>query len=374
MLFPDLNEGFPVFQPLIELLPMAAYGVRAPDGVISWYNSRAADLWGRKPVIGDLDERFCGSLRLYRSDGKYMAHGDTPVGVALKTGASLHGEDVIIEKPDGSRVTVCVHIDPVYDPSGAITGVVNFFYDVTERKRRESDTKAQAEELERAVQQRTASLSRLSRRLMHIQDEERRRLSRELHDGLGQDLSLAKMTVDSLVREGSQDSTLLNVAQEVQLLIDRALEQTRTISYLFHPPLLDELGFRSAVIGYVDGFSTRSRIKVAVDIPRELPRFAEQVETALFRIVQESLTNVYRHSHASEAAIRVTITEGVLQLEISDNGKGFDPADSKGVGLTSIRERLRELEGSLNIHSGQGSRIVVQVPANESLRAIAGGD
>jgi PAS domain S-box-containing protein len=122
---------------LIELFPMAAYAVRAPDGVIAWFNSRAAELWGRVPAVDDTDERFCGSYKLYHADGTPMAHCDTPVALALRTGASVHEEDVVIERSDGSRVTVSVHIDPIRDKDGAIVGVVNFFHDISERKQAE---------------------------------------------------------------------------------------------------------------------------------------------------------------------------------------------------------------------------------------------
>src|SRR5580704_2134326 len=122
---------------LIELFPMAAYAVRAPDGVIAWFNSRAAELWGRVPVVGDTDERFCGAFRLYHADGTHMEHCDTPVALALKTGISVHEQEVVIERPEGSRVTVSVHIDPIRDQNGAIVGVVNFFHDISERKRAE---------------------------------------------------------------------------------------------------------------------------------------------------------------------------------------------------------------------------------------------
>jgi PAS domain S-box-containing protein len=118
---------------------MAAYTVRAPDGVITWFNSTATDLWGRAPVIGDTDERFCGAHKLYRADGSHMAHCDTPVALALATGASVHNEEVIIERPDGSRISVAVDIDPIRDENGAIVGVVNFFHDITERKKTERE-------------------------------------------------------------------------------------------------------------------------------------------------------------------------------------------------------------------------------------------
>src|SRR3984893_9296523 len=119
---------------LTELFPIAVYFVRAPDGVITWFNSRAAELWGRVPVVGDTDERFCGAYKLYHSDGTHMAHCETPVALALKTGISVQEEEVVIERPDGSRVVVSVHIDPIRDKDGAIVGVVNFFHDIDERK------------------------------------------------------------------------------------------------------------------------------------------------------------------------------------------------------------------------------------------------
>jgi signal transduction histidine kinase len=359
-------------QTLLDLLPMAAYAVRAPDGVIVWFNSRAAELWGRRPVIGDLDERFCGAYRLHHPDGRYMAHSHTPVATALTTGTSVYEEDVVIERPNGSRVTVCVHIDPIRDGDGKIIGAVNFFYDVSERKAREIDIKTQAQQLELAVQQRTASLSALSCRLMRVQDEEWRRMSRELHDGLGQHLALAKINVDILAKKiSSNETTLLNLAKEAQTRLETAIKETRTLSHLFHPPLLDELGFAAAVRAYAEGFSTRSGIKVKVEISAELERLTEHIGTALFRIVQESLTNIHRHSGASKATISVEMNDNILRLSVSDNGRGFDAEKSEafGVGLTGIQERLRELQGSLKIQSGRGSRIIAEVPVN--LRAKA---
>jgi signal transduction histidine kinase len=144
----DFSEAPP--QDFLNRLPMAAYGISAPDGIIAWYNSEAARIWARQPRIGDPDERFCGSYRLYRSDGTYMAHSDTPIKQVLKDGISIREVDVIIERPDGSRSTVCVHLDAVRDAHGTIVGVTNFFYDVTERKEKEEQIKRQSRLLERA--------------------------------------------------------------------------------------------------------------------------------------------------------------------------------------------------------------------------------
>ena len=122
---------------LLDLLPMAAYAVTAPDGVIAWSNRRATELWGRVPEAGQTDERFCGAHKLYHLDGTYMAHCDTPVALALSTGVSVDEEEVVIERPNGSRVIVSVHIDPIRDQDGSIIGAVNFFHDITERKEAE---------------------------------------------------------------------------------------------------------------------------------------------------------------------------------------------------------------------------------------------
>jgi PAS domain-containing protein len=159
-------------QNLIDRLPIAAYAVRAPDGVIAWYNTRAAELWGRTPKIGDLDERFCGAYRLYRQDGTYMAHCDTPVAQALTSGASLHRQDVIIERPDGTWAVVCVHVDAVRDAEGTIVGVTNFFYDVTERKLRESDAELNVVRLKLALKDKCRALRKSEERLIHLIGDE----------------------------------------------------------------------------------------------------------------------------------------------------------------------------------------------------------
>src|SRR4029077_19114716 len=168
---------------ILSYLPMAAYVVQA-NVVVVWYNARAAELWGRKPAIGDTDERFCGAHTLYHADGSHMAHCDTPVALALNTGASVHEQEVIIGRPDGSRVPVSVYIDAIRNPKdGEIIGVVNFFRDLTERKRQEAEREqllheaetrsAQLQEardeLEAKVERRTIALRHLSSQLIHAQ-------------------------------------------------------------------------------------------------------------------------------------------------------------------------------------------------------------
>jgi PAS domain S-box-containing protein len=200
------------YRTLFDLAPVAVYSCDA-SGVIRDYNSRAAELWGRKPEVGDRDERFCGSFRMYRPDGSYMPHEQCPMGDVL-TGKmpGIQDGEVHIERPDGSRVVVIVNIAPLKDDGGEVIGAINCFYDVTARKKaeetlrqniadRERAEKAlrQAnEELESVVQKRTASLRHLSAKLMRSQDEERRRIARNLHDSLGQYLTSIKMNLDWL--------------------------------------------------------------------------------------------------------------------------------------------------------------------------------
>jgi PAS domain S-box-containing protein len=356
---------------ILDLLPMAAYVVRA-DGVVVWYNARAAELWGRKPRVGDTDERFCGAHTLYYPDGSHMAHCDTPVALALTNGTSVHEEEVVIGRPDGSRVHVSVHIDPIRNPTdGRIIGVVNYFADLTERKRQEAERENLLQEaqtrsaelqearegLEVKIERRTTALRHLSARLIHVQDEERRRIARELHDSVGQYLAALGMGLAQL--ENGNTSKSCETLTECRQLLERCMSETRTLSYLLHPPLLDEAGFVSAATNYVEEFARRSKIEIAIslDLPYRLPA---DTEVLLFRVLQESLTNIHRHSGSDRAQIRAGMDGEAVYLEIRDFGHGISQevlesfktsAKGVGVGLAGIRERLREVDGKLELSS-----------------------
>jgi PAS domain S-box-containing protein len=363
---------------ILKLLPMAAYVVRA-DGVVIWYNARAAELWGRKPAIGDTDERFCGAHTLYHADGSHMAHCDTPVALALTTGISVHEEEVIIERPDGSRVHVSVHIDPIRNPAdGRIIGVVNYFSDLTEQKRqaaeredllqeaqtRSAELQEARHELESKIEQRTIALRHLSSRLMHVQDEERRHIARELHDSIGQYLAALGMGLGQLAKANGANTA--ETLAECRHLLDQCVTETRTLSHLLHPPLLDEAGFASAATDYVEEFARRSGIEtdISLDLPYRLPA---DTEILLFRVLQESLTNILRHSGSRRAKIRVGIEGESVHLEIRDYGQGIPQeilerfttsGNGVGVGLAGIRERLREVDGKLDISSSTDGTIL----------------
>jgi PAS domain S-box-containing protein len=617
---------------LIELFPMAAYAVRAPDGVIVWFNSQAAKLWGRSPVIGDTDERFCGAHTLYHPDGTYMAHCDTPVALALTTGVSVHEEEVVIARPDGSRVLVSVHIDPIRDKDGTIVGVVNFFHDITEQKqseramgllaaivdssddaiisknldgtittwnkgaerifgyspkeavgrqitilippdRQDQETtilerlrrgeridhyetvrlhkngtaldisltisplkdgagrvvgaskvardvterkraeqvlseraklldlsndaimvrdgddrvtylnksaselygfsreeaigrvthdllqtkfpesleriteqlhrdsrwsgellhtrkdgsqivvhsrwalhrdqdgnrkcvletnnditlqkqleselrgseerhRVLANELENQVrvrtQQRNAEvlqqseqLRELSSRLQQTQDDERRRIARELHDSAGQVVTVLGMNLTNIEQNVRRNSKAGKVIVESRELVHQLSNEIRTMSYLLHPPLLDENGLPGAIQWYLQGLAERSDLKTKLIIPKDFGRLSDDLEVTIFRIVQECLTNIHRHSGAKTAAIQLSRTGESVSLEIQDEGNGI-PAEKlaeiqgrrTGVGITGMRERVRHLNGTIDIQSNAtGTKISVRLPA-----------
>jgi len=212
-------------------------------------------------------------------------------------------------------------------------------------------------------------LRHLSYRLMTTQDEERRRIARELHDGLGQDLIAAKMMLSSVNQgQGSFASKQPSVAEALSM-INAAIGQVRTLSHLLHPPLLDEMGLFAALRWYLDGFSKRSGVKTVLDISRELPNLEPELEMAIFKVVQESLTNVFKHAGASEAIVRVEECDGSALVSVADNGKGLgsvpEPLDSSGygMGMVSMKHRVEEYGGQLFLRdTGSGTLVEARIP------------
>jgi signal transduction histidine kinase len=228
--------------------------------------------------------------------------------------------------------------------------------------------RAQAQQAARDSEE---SLRRLTVRILRLQDEERRKLSRELHDSLAQYLAGVKMQLEMLSGSQPADGRLLETIQ----LVDQSISETRTISHLLHPPLLDEAGFASAAKWYLDGFARRSGIEVAVDIPSDLGRLPEALELALFRVLQESITNIHRHAKCSKAEVTLKLLPGSVLLRVRDYGKGIPPQLLRGlctngtrfgVGVAGMRERIHELGGEFDLHSGgTGTLVSVTMPFSQ---------
>ncbi len=247
------------------------------------------------------------------------------------------------------------------------------------------------DELERKVQERTAdlnlaneSLRELSSRLQQMRDEERRQIARELHDSVGQLLAALSMNLGVLQSQSHKlDSAGARAVSENAAMVEQISMEIRTISHLLHPPLLDIAGLASALRWYVDGFSERSKIKVALDIPDEFRRLSNEMELAIFRMVQECLTNIHRHSGAAAATIRVRQEDRSVLVEVQDEGKGISrekqlelrSSGRSGVGLRGMRERLRQLSGTLDIRStGKGTAVIAMLPLTEPRDGKADGE
>jgi PAS domain S-box-containing protein len=471
------------YRTLFELAPVAVYSCDA-SGVIRDYNSRAAELWGRRPQLGDTDEKFCGSFKLYRPDGSYMPHEQSPMSDVLTGKVSgIQNAEVQIERPDGSRIVVMANIAPLKNDRGEVTGAINCLHDVTERKKAHEELEKRVRERTTQLEHKSAELSqkatlldlandavlvrnakgkisywnegaerlygwtsaevlgrttfdylrtefpvplsdilrsdrwegelyqykkdgspivvasrwttlrdnngkptewleintditerkraeeaarKLSSRLLTLQDEERRRIARGLHDSLGQYLTALKINLN-LLPSGDQATIVAECAD----IVEKCLSETRTISHLLHPPLLDEAGLKSALQWCVEGFAQRSGITVTLDLPPELSRFHKEIETALFRVVQEALTNVHRHAQASGVNIRLWVDSRNVRLFIDDNGTGIPKRKlheikcdgGTGVGLAGMRERVRDLGGSFGIESDEtGTSLRISIP------------
>jgi signal transduction histidine kinase len=242
--------------------------------------------------------------------------------------------------------------------------------EVAQRRQVEEKLRRSQAALESLVEQRTAALRQLTSRLLNLQDSERRRIARELHDSLGQYLVALKLNVD-ILRRSPERRELWSQAEE---LMERCIAEVRTLSYLLHPPTMDAVGIASAARWYVEGFGLRSGLKLTLNAPDDPVRLPDAIELALFRVLQEALTNVHRHSGASTADILIRRSSGQVILEVRDNGRGMgqemlnrlrESGAGVGVGLMSMYERARELGGKIEIESetsGTSVRITLPVP------------
>ncbi|HTU32276.1 MAG TPA: PAS domain S-box protein [Candidatus Acidoferrum sp.] len=262
-------------------------------------------------------------------------------------------------RADGSRFWANVILTSLRDEEGKLRGIICVTRDITDRKRSEEE------------------LRKLSTRLLSLQDQERRRIARELHDSEGQNLSLLLMSLSKLKRTCEKlDPDARTLLTESIEIANECLREVRTLSYLLHPPLLDEFGLISALQWYVEGFSERSGIGVSLDVPAALNRLPAEMETSLFRLVQEGLTNIHRHSGSETAEICLVCDHRELRLKIEDHGKGMTAAEisgtngaARGVGLASMRERVRELGGNIEIASEAGrTQINVTLPMGVASR------
>jgi two-component system NarL family sensor kinase len=292
-------------------------------------------------------------------------------------------------RKDQTPLDISLTISPVRDASGKIVGASKIARDITQRKRierelRESEDRYRtlADALDTQVQFRTRELERrnselreLSGRLLESQDVERRRIARELHDSAGQTLAALGMSLSRLAQDAKNNpDQLAKGFEDAEGLVQHLTQEIRTTSYLLHPPMLDEIGISSALSWYVQGLAERSNLQIDLKVPENFGRLPSEMELLIFRLVQESLTNIHRHSGSKTALIRLEREESNVHVEVEDQGKGMSPerlaeiqSQGTGVGIRGMRERVRHFRGDLVIESnGSGTKVYATLPLKTS--------
>jgi len=355
------------------------------EGVITSWNSGAEQLFGytAKEAIG---RNISMIIPLDRRDE------ETSILARLNQGERIDHFDTIRLRKDGVKLEISLTISPVRDASGKITGASKIARDISGRKRAERelhdseqrfrtlagalDTQVQFRtgELQRRnaeILQKTDQLQDLSGRLMMAQDEERRRIARELHDSTGQNLAALGMSLARIEQDARRNPTRLSDSiKDAQDLIQELSKEIRTTSYLLHPPMLEESGLPFALRWYIDGLAERSGLRIELNIPDQLERFTPDIELAIFRLVQECLTNIHRHSGSKTAVIRIAYESDKISVQVQDHGKGI-PKEllaevqlrGVGVGIRGMQERIRQFHGQLTIDSNAlGTKVTAIFP------------
>ena len=315
------------------------------DAIFVLHKGRVVDCNAKaSELFGGSREQFIQELESALRDSEPMAR-------------AMRGEEGAFEwraaRPDGSRFDLEFTLCPI-----TVNGKIHILavaVDVTARRRSER------------------ALAQLSGRLLQLQDEERRRIARELHDTTGQNLSALSINLATILGSASRlDRRSKEALKESIALVDASVQEIRTMSYLLHPPLLDELGLESTLRLYAEGYTERTGISLDLDLPARMPRLPQEIETALFRIVQEGLSNVHRHSGTRTASLRLRVWAGRVELDVSDKGRGLKSPWRIGVGIAGMRERARQLGGRMTIFSGaKGTSLRVSLPIPGMRRAKA---
>ncbi len=372
------------FRMFVEAVRDYAIFMLDPKGNISTWNTGAERIKGYKPweIIGQHFSVF------YPEEDLKSRKPWHELEVAAEEGR-FEDEGWRLRK-DGSKFWANVIITAIKDENGRLLGFGKVTRDLTEKTFTHMELERVLDNLEKEVKERRQaeqrlyrseqSLRKLSLHLLRTQDEERKRIGRDLHDSLGQNLAILKINLDSLrLALPSDEAKALSQVTQCLQLSEEAIREVRTIAYLLYPPMLEELGLNSAIPWYLEGFSERSEIKIAFEAQPDFERLPLPAELALFRVLQESLTNVHRHSGSGIARIRLFEENGLVVLEVADEGKGFpaamldlnddDVPSTFGVGLRGMNERLRDLGGMIELKPGRnkkGAIVRAVVPRDQS--------
>ena len=368
------------YRTLFNLSPMAVYSIDA-SGVIQDFNRHAAELWGREPALGDTDQRFCGSFKMFRPDGTFVPHDQCPMAqvVSGKVSAVYDGE-VHIERPDGSNVTVLVNIRPLKNDRGEVTGAINCFYDITERKQMEAALEKSKTLLEKRVRERTQELrganeelkAEIERRkglegeILEISDREQQRLGQELHDGICQHLTAVAFMARS-VGLRLKDHRVIDVkdVEKIAELVNNAATDTRNLSRALHRFDVDAAGLMEALEDLVDREMWRTPCRLEVKPSFHLDD--DKVATHLYRIAREAVINANKHAQARQIVVKLERSgQRQMVLSITDDGVGVQKArnGAPGLGFHIMDYRARLMGGQLKVESPEkgGTRVACYLP------------
>jgi signal transduction histidine kinase len=352
-------------------------------------DDQPAKLLSYEVILGELGENL-----IKASSGKealeYLLKNDIAVVLMDVSMPELDGfelAEMIRQHPRFQKTAIifisAVHLTDLDRLKGYQRGAVDYISVpvIPELLRAKVSVFAELHRRAHQLQTLNSELRRLSVRLITMQDEERRRIARELHDGLGQELVAAKILLHRASQQNPEAAR--SAAGDAAEIIDRGIQQVRSMSHLLHPPLLDEVGLVSALRWYLEGFAQRSGIETAIDVePSEFSRLTPELETAIFRIVQESLSNVLRHSNARKAWVTLNVKDGQVVATVRDDGRGIDrriaeqQPGSVGIGISGMSQRAKEFGGELRLataHPGTLVELIMpcKIPAPQDACATA---
>jgi signal transduction histidine kinase len=387
-----LRESEERYRRLVSIMPAAVYTCDA-EGLITFFNQRAAEIWGREPRLRDPQDRYCGSFRLYRPNMRPLKYEQYPMAEAVLTGKYARDREILIERPDGKYLNASVNIDPLYNEHGQLAGAINVFRDITEQKQLWEENRRHQEKLEERIVERTkklralnktlmseieerkrieAELEEVRRRLMDRVETERLRIARELHDNTIQDLYGLIYYIASLRdpdKSGKEwDEESVNIIQE----LIRINETLRLTMSNLRPPTLSPFGLEKSIQEHAENIGRiHPDLTISLELDQDLQTLSEPARVSLFRIYQVAINNVIRHAEANKVDIRFYFEENQACLEIQDNGKGFqlperwvEFARQGFLGLVGAFERAESAGGNLTVESelGMGALVRAVIP------------
>jgi PAS domain S-box-containing protein len=373
------------FRTMADAMPQMVWTART-DGLIDYYNQRWIDYTGLTPT-GLNSDQTQGSEWTRTQHPDDIQQSADKWAISIAQGEVFENEMRFLRASDQSWRWHFTRAVPLRDEGGKIVQWIGTCTDIDDRKMAEEALSNSRVELETHVTERTAALRheiserqraendlrKLTGRLLNLRDAEQRRIARDLHDSVGQLLAATTMSLAVAAKSSSMMSPAsASALSQATDLVQQSLKEVRVVSHLLHPPLLDETGLPSAIRWYLEGFSKRADIETDLSITEDFGRLPISLETVIFRVIQECLTNIHRHSGSETAKIRLSRTEDELRLEVEDNGVGIPLQQASGVGLRGMKERVAQFGGTLEISSSAtGTIVVARLPlASPAIREL----